>query len=515
MADLSSFRPAATVSTLAPTGQDQSEASLLSRRLFLTGACAAVAIGSAVLTAPAAFARTADTGGDTVDTGGDTADHTSSIDDGESNSTDSLSGDRGPRSIRRALDFLRIASNAYPMSNPGPRLAQSYADQLGLFSTAFVYDNALAICAALAGGTQYEDLARTLGDGVVYAVDHDPVHTDGRLRQAYNVGPYTFYDGNPQPYGFVMPDGTANIGGQFGFTGTAVGDMAWPGIALVHLHHHTADERYLETATRIGQWIIANAYSDKALGGFCLGVNGDNVPLPNVSTEHNIDCVSFFGMLASVTGDRSWTQARDHARGFIERMWEPTKGSFYAGSNDGITINPDPLPLDPQTWSWLALRDKRYARALEWAGSALRVIDDPSAPNSQLPDGTTIAGVTFSSASETSTAQYNGSTVNPGGVWLEGTGQLATSLTDRNRGGDRAKARRLMCQIHTAQSKVGSGQTLGHTALAADGGVVAASSLIDTGFGFGYFQVQHVGATSWYVMAAEKCNPMQHGGLHE
>jgi hypothetical protein len=45
------------------------------------------------------------------------------------------------------------------------------------------------------------------------------------------------------------------------------------------------------------------------------------------------------------------------------------------------------------------------------------------------------------------------------------------------------------------------------------GGVVAASSLIDTGFGFGYFPVQHVGATPWYLMASLGANPYQPGGL--
>ncbi|CPU64583.1 Uncharacterised protein [Mycobacteroides abscessus] len=120
--------------------------------------------------------------------------------------------------------------------NPGPRLAQSYADQLGLFSTAFVYDNALAILATLTAGRRHLDRARALGDGLVFALEHDPDHDDGRLRQAYNVGPYTFYDGTPQEHGLVLPDGTANVGWQFGFLGTAVGDMAWPGIALLHLH---------------------------------------------------------------------------------------------------------------------------------------------------------------------------------------------------------------------------------------------------------------------------------------
>ncbi len=40
-----------------------------------------------------------------------------------------------------------------------------------------------------------------------------------------------------------------------------------------------------------------------------------------------------------------------------------------------------------------------------------------------------------------------------------------------------------------------------------DGGVVAASSPMDTGFGFGYYPNLHVGATSWYVFAATRTNP--------
>ena len=86
----------------------------------------------------------------------------------------------------------------------------------------------------------------------MYALENDPVYDDGRLRQGYNVGPYTFYDGNRQPHGFILPDGNANIGFQFGFLGTAVGDMAWPGIALVQLFEATGHQRYLNGAIRIG-----------------------------------------------------------------------------------------------------------------------------------------------------------------------------------------------------------------------------------------------------------------------
>lgn len=416
-----------------------------------------------------------------------------------------------PRS--RALAFLTAATDAYPSVNPGVRLAQSYADELGLFSTAFVYDNALAICAYLAAGRRYLARARQLGDALLYAQDHDPGHQDGRLRQAYNVGPYVFYDGNPQQYGFVLPDGTANMGWQFGFTGTAVGDMAWPGIALAQLFDRTRDRRYLAGALRIGHWIVSNARSDQPLGGFRFGVDGANKPVTVSSTEHNIDATAFFALLARASGDRSWLAQSAHARGFVLRMWDAGGRFFYTGTNDGSTVNTSPVPEDTQTWSWLALRSARYAGSIEWARTKLTTTDTPTAANSQLPAGVKLTGVTFSSASLTSSAAYNGRTVDRSGVWLEGTGHLAAALADRDRSGDRRAAASAVRQLELAQDRLGAGQHLGGAALAAGSGVVAASSLIDTGFGFGYFPVRHVGATAWYLLAALSANPYRHGGL--
>ena len=40
-----------------------------------------------------------------------------------------------------------------------------------------------------------------------------------------------------------------------------------------------------------------------------------------------------------------------------------------------------------------------------------------------------------------------------------------------------------------------------------EGGVVAASSPMHTGFGFGYYPNLHVGATSWFVFAGSGVNP--------
>lgn len=405
-------------------------------------------------------------------------------------------------SVPQAVAFLDTMSSAYPASGT-PTLPQSYADELGLFSTSFVYDAAVAACAALAAGRTA--LAKRIGDGLLFAQDHDPVYHDGRLRQAYNVGPYVFYDGNPSPYGLVLPDGTANIGWQFGFLGTAVGDMAWPGIAFVRLYAATHDRRYLEGARRIATWITTKAVNPGTLGGFRFGTNAADVPVPNVSTEHNIDCVAFFTMLDRV--DRAhWSGAADRARALVRRMWQGE--FFWTGSNDGSTINMSPIPLDPQTWSWLAMLDERYIKAPFWAVDHLWTTDQAGQPHSQLPAGTTVSGVTFSSTSLTSTAAYNGITVNPNGVWCEGSAQLACALQQRagNRGS--RTARTLLSELEKAQRVLGRGQHVGGTALGV-GGLVAATSLIDSGFGFGYFQVQHVGATAWYVMAALDHNPLR------
>ena len=84
---------------------------------------------------------------------------------------------------------------------------------------------------------------------------------------------------------------------------------------------------------------------------------------------------------------------------------------------------------------------------------------------------------------------------------------------DRARRGDRERVSSQLAQLRAVQSTLGQGQHIGGAVLPAASGVVAASSLLDTGFGFGYFQVQHVGATSWYLLGALAGNPYRAGGL--
>ncbi|MFF3737415.1 Tat pathway signal sequence domain protein [Streptomyces sp. NPDC002566] len=413
---------------------------------------------------------------------------------------------------RRAGAFLAAAMDAYP-DHGTVRLAQSYTDQAGLFSTAFTYDNALTILAALASGTaDGRSRAVALGDALRYAQAHDPVYDDGRLRQAYNVGPYTFYDGSPQPDGFVRADGTANVGTQFGFTGTAVGDMAWAGIALAALARRTGERRFLDAAVRIGEWIERVGRTDEPLGGYKFGVDGADGRLPFTSTEHNTDLVGLFGQLARLTGDRVWRERRERARAFVARMWEPSGGFFYTGSNDGVTVNKSPVPEDTQTWTHLALDSRAHSRSLDWAAAELAVLDTADRRNSTVPAGQSYAGVTFSSAALLADED---APIAPGqpkpdreGVWFEGTAHLALALRTRCARGDEARARRLLASVERAQESLGGGQTLGGRAVTEGCGVVSASSPLHTGFGFGYYPYRHTGATAWYVLAATRVNPL-------
>ncbi|WP_217207143.1 Tat pathway signal sequence domain protein [Streptomyces sp. AC550_RSS872] len=420
---------------------------------------------------------------------------------------------RAASAQRRGHAFLAAAMDAYP-DHGGIRLAQSYADQAGLFSTAFTYDNALAVLAHLAARTA-DGRARAvaLGDALLYAQEHDPAHDDGRLRQAYNVGPYTFYDGSLQPDGFVRADGSANVGTQFGFTGTAVGDMAWAGIALSALAGRTGQRRFLAGAVRIGEWIERNGRTDEPLGGYKFGVDGANQKLPFTSTEHNTDLVCLFGRLARLTGDGVWLERRARARGFLQNMCEADGGFFYTGTNDGVTVNKSPIPADTQTWTYLALGSRTHARSLDWAARELAALDHAERRNSTVPAGQSYEGVTFSSAglvaNEDAPIAEGRPKPDRNGVWFEGTAHLALALRERHGRGDEARARRLLGSIERAQDLLGGGQTVGGRALPERSGVVSASSPLDTGFGFGYYPYRHLGATAWYLMAAVRANPLR------
>jgi hypothetical protein len=66
-----------------------------------------------------------------------------------------------------------------------------------------------------------------------------------------------------------------------------------------------------------------------------------------------------------------------------------------------------------------------------------------------------------------------------------------------------------LSHIALSQDQLSSGQKVGGSAIPDGRGVVASSSVLNTGFGFSYRPVLHVGTTSWCLIAALVVNPYQ------
>jgi hypothetical protein len=417
-----------------------------------------------------------------------------------------------PDSFHRVYSFLDEMMDAYAQGAT-LRLIQSYSDQQGLLSTAFTYDNALVIQAYLLRGRDDDiERARTLGDGLIYAQQNDPNFTDGRLRQAY-------FSDQPDPNGAFIRLALD----PFFFTGSAVGDMAWAAIALAQLYWRTRERRYLDGALNLGHWIFNVTFDIRGAGGYNFGVDGGNTLQLFKSTEHNIDAYALFKMLARLTGSGVWANRAAHARNFLAAMWNSDAGFFWTGTGaDGVTINRDNIPADTQTWSFMSLRDDLFATSIDWAKTNLATTDTPQTINSRLTGNIRINGSSYASLSLRSLApssQFD-QAPDPNGVWLEGTAHLAAALLDRKLGrgrdidgfdGDEKTARILLDNIELAQERLGRDQTIGGRALAGRQGVVAASSVVNTGFGFSFYPNLHLGASAWYVIAGQSGNPFQPG----
>src|SRR5437879_4502880 len=398
------------------------------RKLFEAGAAAAVAAGLAAIPG-GALARPAPAPGresefETLFREGDE--------------------ERFRSSLHNAYLFLNTMMDAYAQGST-TRLSQSYSDEIGLESTAFVYDNAVKIMARLLRGSG-QDVARAqvLGNGLLYAQQIDPA-ADGRVRQAY------FVDHADSQGVFIIPSGF-----PFFFLGSATGDMAWSGMALAQLAHRTGIAAYLDGAVRLGNWIFNNTFDTRGAGGYNFTAGPNQVK----STEHNIDAFALFTMLARLTGDAAtWIGRADHARIFVDAMFNTAGGFFFTGTGpDGVSVNPnlsqDNIPEDVQDWSFQAFLNPDQASSMDWCKTNLAVTDTPQTYNSDIvPEFSTgltgnirISGVSFATQSMRPPLAENenaesacfiapsdpfSNRPSPSAVWLEGTGHLAAALLTR------------------------------------------------------------------------------------
>jgi hypothetical protein len=420
---------------------------------------------------------------------------------------DDSPGPKAAASVNNAYNFLNQMMDAYVQGST-VRLCQSYCDQIAggtFFSTAFTYDNAVLALAYLARG-RADDIARAIviGNALLYAQQTDPAG-DGRFRQAYMAG-------TPDSHGVYVTPGLSF------FQGSAVGDVAWAGIALAQLYARTRMQAYLNGALRAATFIETTTRDNTNVppGGYYFG-NGQT----NKSTEHNIDVYALFTMLAKLSGDNSWLNGAAHAKAFVEAMFDAPSGHFWTGTSDPTHIFFNNSPEDVQTWSYLAFEDPNFAISLDWVKTNLATTDTTFAfHNGWGVNGSLrlrVSGMTYASLSKLGTV-LGDNTVDADAVWLEGTGHLIAALLQRRLPekddipsfhGDVHLADSLIENVQVAQNSLGAGQTVNGQALKVGQGITASTSILNTGFGFNYFPYLHIGATSWYVMGAQAANPLR------
>lgn len=361
---------------------------------------------------------------------------------------------------------------------PELRVPSSYhGGEKDSWDNSVTYDNALVII-AYANRRQNPDSlarARTMGDALLKMQANDPAG-DGRVRNAY--GPENLFNAN----------GVPNIQTW----GAASGNQAWAGMALAHLAHVTGETAYRDGAVRIGEWLVRETKDTRGAGGFTGGYEGSSKKEWK-SSEHNIDMIGLFGMLHQLTGDDTWAQQRDHARGFVESMWDQGEGRFHIGSeSDGVTINRDEyIPEDVQSWGYLALRDDRYRRALDWSLANLEVTDESNAEAH-------ILGVRFAKQTDPDKDGRNDRT-----VWLEGTAHMALALRVSGTQAHGERARAYLASIELEQRH---GED-------ADGKGIPANSQRGYSGGDDMNPTSlHTGATAWYAMARQGIDPFHLAG---
>jgi hypothetical protein len=339
---------------------------------------------------------------------------------------------------------------------------------MGLATTAFTYDNALAVIALVACGDVAD--ARPIGNALVSATLRDRTFGDGRIRNAYRAGPVG--EGPPLLPGW-WDERNKLWAEDAAQDGTATGNVAWAALALLTLHQATQELDYLTGARRLIDWVIANTTCDD---GFCGGFHGydpQQVRLTWMSTEHNVDVWAAAHWLFRVTHEQRYDEAAKRARSPLDRSFRGDH--FLLGTKpDGSPADDGLLALDVQLWPWMASTDApaEWRKALGFAEKHLSV------------DG----GFDFNGDRD--------------GVWVEGTAQAAMAY----RMADDARAcARLLAGLRADRTDSG---LLNATRVPR---LTTGLSIDPTGTtttpDFLYYRRPHLGATAWAVLAETGWNP--------
>ena len=386
----------------------------------------------------------------------------------------------------------------------GKRFLNSYIvtaseKELALRNAAFTYDNALALlCFILRDTPEDRKRAKILADAFVRVQENEKGFKDGRLRNAYRSGDIidkhtakqllpSWWDSDRQKWFEDMYQ-----------ISTHTGNLAWVMIALLEYYDKYGGDRYLESAQRLGDWIVANTFEDDSIDGYSGGGEGWNTDETNnyhqlswKSTEHNIDAYVAFMRLYGATMDIIWKERALHAKRFVQKMWNEQKNHFMVGTQaDGATINTDVLPLDVNTWGLLALGEQeRFGIGIDWALSSCK-------SNHVCPNQPSFEGFDFNDDKD--------------GVWFEGTAQMALALKMIER---EKEAKKYLSELEKAQVESKNNNCKGIVAACHDPITTGIwlSTVDENGnpdkVEWFYYNRLHVGATAWYIFAKEEYNP--------
>lgn len=337
--------------------------------------------------------------------------------------------------------------------------------------------------------------ARLLADALVYSVGHDRFFNDGPIRNAYNSGDLILPNGwqpNGRNHTVGIPGHTKENGEweEDNYSvGTHTGNVAWAMLALLGYYEpspETPEQKaiYLETAKQMGEWIEANCRDIRGDGGYTGGYEGWEQSNSNPtgqtrlmwkSTEHNLDVYVSFMRLFYLIHDEIWQERAQHAKRFIDSMWNDSEGCYYAGTlEDGVTINDSVKPIDVNTWGYLAMAEindpAQMNRALDWV------------LNHSVVEQEGFKGIDFNDDCD--------------GIWWEGTAQLALALKLARR---ISEAELYIQNMKKWQAEANNGNGKGIVASSKDH--------LSTGLNWSYYPKLHVGATAWFVMAPQEFNP--------
>ncbi|MBN1343058.1 MAG: hypothetical protein JXQ73_10285 [Phycisphaerae bacterium] len=412
--------------------------------------------------------------------------------------------------------FLRSFTTRPVQSIPGAGEEIRRFDHV-MRSVAFVYDNALALLAFLAEGTE-DGLSRAqlIGEAFLYAAEHDRRFTDGRLRSAYSAGGLWL----PNGWRPNNADGEVRLAGYYDAeveeyhemfaSNISMGNTAWAMIALLALHDRTEDGRYLGAALKLGGYVL-DVRSGTAGEGYTCPNEGfpggqPTAESPNApvyerfySVEHNIDLYAAFSRLADLSGDANWAAEAASAGQFVASLWDNDIGCLRAGLDANCAVNraAGQLPLDAQPWAVLGIPGilDEFPELLECAEAHHRVTC--TIAESDLPDNLRGGG-------DLSLVGYDFNE-DQDGLWFEGTAHMATAYLAAGLE-DQARELREVLSLAEQVLPVDRGE-LPEAYHARIGLVAGCHDGITTGFGYLVMQRLHIGATAWNVFAQLGFNP--------